>query len=262
MNCGVFGYGGVVFVVDDVVCNVQLFGVIFMWEGYEVLIVMSGEGVLECFQVWLFDFVLFDFMMLGIDGMEVCCCIKVDLCMLYLLVIFFMVVSEVEIVVKVLMEGVVDFISKLFNMVELFVCVCMYVDLKCICDELKCIIIQKNEFMSVVVYDFKNLILFMWFSVYMLCDEGLKVLDLCVEFVDIILDFCDGFLKFIQDWFEWSVVEVKLGELQIESIDLGEVIMQVVWLNFVFVYVKQQWIICIGKFDVLLEVCVDFYVFG
>jgi two-component system sensor histidine kinase/response regulator len=262
MNRGAPGYGGVVLVVDDVARNVQLLGAILTREGYEVLIATSGEGALERLQARLPDLVLLDLMMPGIDGMEVCRRIKVDPRTLHLPVIFLTAASEAEIAAKALTEGAVDFISKPFNTAELLARVRTHVDLKRTRDELKRIITQKNELMSAVAHDLKNPISSMRFSAYMLRDEGLKAPDPRAELVDTILDSCDGLLKFIQDRLERSAAEAKLGELQIESIDLGEVITQVVRLNLASAHAKQQRIICTGKLDALPEVRADFHALG
>jgi len=256
------GHGGVVLVVDDIARNVQLLGATLTREGYEVLFATSGEMALERLQARLPDLVLLDLMMPGIDGLEVCRRIKKDPRTLHLPVIFLTAASESEIAAKALTEGAVDFISKPFNTAELLARVRTHVDLKRTRDELQRIIAEKNELMSVVAHDLKNPISSVRFSAYMLRDDGLKAPDPRAELVDTILESCDGMLKFIQDRLERSAAEAKLGQLQLEAVDLGEIIHQVLRVNLAPAHAKQQRLTCASKLKGLPPVRADFHALG
>lgn len=69
-----------VFVVDDNCINFYIFQVFLKKFGYDVIFVENGEEVVCCFVVDVFDFILFDIMMLIMDGFEVVCCIKGMMC--------------------------------------------------------------------------------------------------------------------------------------------------------------------------------------
>ena len=256
------GHGGVVLVVDDVARNVQLLGATLSREGYEVLFATSGEMALERLQARLPDLVLLDLMMPGIDGLEVCNRIKQDPRTLHLPVIFLTAANEADIAAKALTEGAVDFISKPFNTAELLARVRTHVDLKRTRDELQRIIAQKNELMSAVAHDLKNPISSMRFSAYMLRDEGLKAPDPRAELVDTILETCDGVLKFIQDRLELSAAEAKLGQLQLEPVDLAEIIKQVLRINTPTAHAKSQKLICASRLNGLSPVRADYHALG
>ena len=256
------GYGGVVLIVDDIVRNVQLLGATLTREGYEVMIATSGEMALERLQARLPDLVLLDLMMPGIDGLEVCRRIKKDPRTLNVPVIFLTAANESEIAAKALTEGAVDFINKPFNTAELLARVRTHVDLKHTRDELQRIIAQKNELMSAVAHDLKNPISSVRFSAHMLRDEGLKAPDPRAELVDTILESCDGLLKFIQDRLERSAAEAKLDQLQLEAVDLGEVVRQVLRINVATAHAKHQQLVCPSALDGLPAVLGDFHALG
>jgi two-component system, sensor histidine kinase and response regulator len=256
------GHGGVVLVVDDIARNVQLLGATLTREGYEVLFATGGEMALERLEARLPDLVLLDLMMPGIDGMEVCRRIKQDPRTLHLPVIFLTAANESEIAAKALNEGAVDFITKPFNTPELLARVRTHVDLKRTRDELQRIIAQKNELMSAVAHDLKNPISSVRFSAYMLRDEGLKAPDPRAELVDTILESCDGLLKFIQDRLERSAAEAKLGQLQLEAVDVAELIKQVLRINMATAHAKQQHLTCASKLEGLPRVRADFHALG
>lgn len=65
-----------VFVVDDIFVNVWLFEVKFMVEYYDVIIVENGFEVLDVVVLENLDIIFFDVMMFGLDGFEVCWCLK------------------------------------------------------------------------------------------------------------------------------------------------------------------------------------------
>lgn len=255
-------HGGVVLVVDDIARNVQLLGATLTREGYEVLFAMSGEQALERLEARLPDLVLLDLMMPGMDGMEVCRRIKQDPRTLNLPVIFLTAANESELAAKALTEGAVDFISKPFNTAELLARVRTHVDLKRTRDELQRIIAQKNELMSAVAHDLKNPISSMRFSAYMLRDEGLKAPDPRAELVDTILESCDGLLKFIQDRLERSAAEAKLSQLQLETVEVAEIVEQVLRINLATAHAKQQRLLCAVKLDGLPPVRADFHALG
>lgn len=256
------GHGGVVLVVDDIQRNVQLVGATLTREGYEVLFATSGEQALERLQARQPDLVLLDLMMPGMDGMEVCRRIKRDPRTVTLPVIFLTAANEAELAAKALSEGAVDFINKPFNTAELLARVRTHVDLKRTRDELQRIIAQKNELMSAVAHDLKNPISSVRFSAFMLRDEGLKAPDPRAELVDTILESCDGLLKFIQERLERSAAEAKLSQLQLETIDVTEIIDQVMRVNQASAHAKQQRLTCSGTLDGLPAVRADFHALG
>jgi signal transduction histidine kinase len=256
------GHGGVVLVVDDIPRNVQLLGATLTREGYEVLFATSGEQALERLEARLPDLVLLDLMMPGMDGMEVCRRIKKDPRTLTLPVIFLTAANESELAAKALTEGAVDFINKPFNTAELLARVRTHVDLKRTRDELQRIIVQKNDLMSAVAHDLKNPISSMRFSAYMLRDEGLKAPDPRAELVDTIVESCDGMLKFIQERLERSASEARLSQLQLETVNIAEIIEQVMRVNLATAHAKQQRLICAAKLNELPAVRADFHALG
>ncbi len=67
---------GIILVVDDVPANVKLLDVKLTAEYYTVVTAKNGQEALKIAEEQPIDLILLDVMMPGMDGFEVCRCLK------------------------------------------------------------------------------------------------------------------------------------------------------------------------------------------
>jgi CheY-like chemotaxis protein len=101
-----------VLLVDDNPANLKLLYTTLEEEGYELLVLTSGEAALESVKHRLPDIILLDVMMPGIDGFETCRRLKAAAPTRDIPVIFMTVLSDTVDEVKGLELGAVDYITK------------------------------------------------------------------------------------------------------------------------------------------------------
>ena len=103
--------------VDDTEMNLDILEGIL--KKYDVIPALSGEDALEILQEEQVDLILLDIVMPGMDGFEVCRRIKADKRTHDIPVMFITVKSSEEDIKKCFELGIVDYIPKPFNAVEL-----------------------------------------------------------------------------------------------------------------------------------------------
>lgn len=109
-----------VVVVDDEKLIVDILEFNLKKEGYDVYCVYDGNDVVDLIYEEELDIVLFDIMLFGRDGMEVCC----EVCKKYEMLIIMLIVKDFEIDKVLGFElGVDDYVIKLFSICEFIVCV-------------------------------------------------------------------------------------------------------------------------------------------
>ena len=101
-----------VLVVDDIPANLALLLDALSQAGYRVLVAESGEGALAQVEHEVPDLILLDFMLPGINGLEVCCRLKTQSGLADVPVIFLTAVDEVGEKVRALEAGAVDYVTK------------------------------------------------------------------------------------------------------------------------------------------------------
>jgi two-component system sensor histidine kinase/response regulator len=223
--------GGVVLVVDDVPRNLQVLRSILAPRHFEVVDADSGPAALRLAASHLPDLILLDLMMPGMDGMEVCRRLQADPRTAQIPVVFLTSASETDAAASAFDQGAVDYITKPFNSAELLARVRAHVTLKRTRDELRRIIVQKNELMSAVAHDLKNPISAVRFSALMLRDQGVTPPDPRAELVDNIVESCNGLLGFIQQRLEDGARVAQLEHLKIVSLDVIEIVNTVLMQN-------------------------------
>lgn len=112
-----------IFVVEDELVIVELIVVNLQYVGYYLICVYNVEQVLLLMSDVLFDFVLFDWMLLGKLGVMFVKELCVNECMCQILIIMLMVCSEEQDKIMGLDSGVDDYVMKLFLFKELLVCI-------------------------------------------------------------------------------------------------------------------------------------------
>lgn len=243
MNSNPTEHGGLVLIVDDVPRNLQLLGRVLTEHHFEVVAASSGEKALARAAARRPDLVLLDLMMPVMDGMEVCRRLREQPSTADVPVVFLTAANESELAARALAAGAVDYIVKPFNIPELLARVRTHVALARTRDELRRIIVQKNELMSAVAHDLKNPLASVRFSALLLREQGLAAPDPRAELVEAIVEACDGALAFIDDRLERSARSARLERILIARTELVPVLHTVV----------QQNLACAGAKGIELE---------
>lgn len=231
------GRDGIVLVVDDVEKNLQVVGELLRDQRYDVLFATNGKSALDRVAARKPDLILLDVMMPEMDGIEVCRRLQLDPTSQDIPIIFLTAAKDDESAVRCLNEGAVDYITKPFNSAELLARVSTHVALKQSRDEARRVIGEKNELMSAVAHDLKNPL-----SSIRLAARTLKAelkSDPKGELADIIADSCEELLSLIEERLTKNAREAALLQLNIITIDLGEVLQAVVQQNRPAAYQKQ-----------------------
>src|SRR5690349_11366145 len=101
-----------VLVVDDILANVKLLEARLSAEYFEVLTAYSGREALDMLKKERVDVVLLDVMMPGMDGFEVCRCIKGSAKTAHLPVIIITALDQPTDKIQGLRAGADDFLCK------------------------------------------------------------------------------------------------------------------------------------------------------
>jgi two-component system, sensor histidine kinase and response regulator len=141
--------------VDDVPDNLYLIEAILEDEGYEVILAEDGLSALSYLQRSLFDLVLLDIMMPGMDGYEVTRRIRQDP-RLPFIPILLITAHEQSSVVEGLDGGADDFIRKPFDTEELLARVRSLLRLKHSIDEREAMGRQREDFVSRLTHDLRT----------------------------------------------------------------------------------------------------------
>ncbi|MCT7957381.1 response regulator [Laspinema palackyanum] len=107
-----------ILVVDDTPDNLRLLSSVLTDNGYRVCKALKGDMALTVCKNALPDLILLDVMMPGMDGYEVCKCLKQQETTRQIPVIFLSALNDVEDKVKAFEAGGVDYISKPFQEAE------------------------------------------------------------------------------------------------------------------------------------------------
>ncbi len=125
-----------IFIVDDIVKNLQVLGSMLMDEGYEVGIASNGEEALRSLTGDLPDLILLDVMMPVMDGFETCERLKADEKTRHIPVIFLTAKTDQADIVRGFSAGGVDYVTKPFSREELLARVRTHLELKYAREEL------------------------------------------------------------------------------------------------------------------------------
>ncbi len=112
-------YRPTVFIVDDVVQNIQIAATALRDEGFVVSFATSGAVALERIPIVQPDVILLDVMMPGMNGFEVCQQLKSNPNVSAIPVIFLTALNDADSIVRGFTTGGVDYVTKPFNSSEL-----------------------------------------------------------------------------------------------------------------------------------------------
>jgi two-component system cell cycle response regulator len=126
-----------VLVIDDIVANVKLLEARLSAEYFEVVTAHSGSQALELLKCEHIDVVLLDVMMPGMDGLEVCRCIKSNPDTMHIPVIMVTALDQPSDKVQGLEAGADDFLTKPVDDIALITRVKNLARLKTLNDEMR-----------------------------------------------------------------------------------------------------------------------------
>ncbi|MCG8528479.1 MAG: hybrid sensor histidine kinase/response regulator [Opitutales bacterium] len=108
-----------ILIVDDIAFNRTVLQKILSKSGYELFIATSGEQALEVVELKFPDLILLDYMMPGMNGLEVLKLLKADPRFSRIPVMFLTASDEMEYMTEAFDCGAVDYITKPFKAAEL-----------------------------------------------------------------------------------------------------------------------------------------------
>jgi DNA-binding response OmpR family regulator len=117
-------------IVDDVPLNLEIVANILKGQDWNLYLATSGEQALEKTRQMLFDLVLLDVMMPGLDGLEVCRRLKSSPSTRDIPVIMLTAKTDPESVIQGFDAGAQDYVAKPFNDRELLARVRIHLDLR------------------------------------------------------------------------------------------------------------------------------------
>jgi len=119
-----------ILIVDDTIANIKLVAGLLQSQAYEISYATHGEQALELVTDNLYDLILLDILMPGIDGYEVCLKIRKDPRYTNIPIIFLTANTNEKSIVKAYECGGQDYITKPFSGVELIARVRTFLKLK------------------------------------------------------------------------------------------------------------------------------------
>ncbi|OGR40909.1 MAG: hypothetical protein A2X35_02970 [Elusimicrobia bacterium GWA2_61_42] len=133
-----------ILVVDDTPANLELLSGMLKGRGYRIRAAISGEAALEACHINPPDLILLDINMPGMDGYEVCRRLKTDEELKEIPVLFLSALNETMDKVRAFSAGGQDYITKPFQMEEVYARVETHLTLKAAREFLK----EKNRFLE------------------------------------------------------------------------------------------------------------------
>jgi two-component system, sensor histidine kinase and response regulator len=145
-----------VLVVDDQPANIQIVASVLADLGHEIVPARDGPTALKRLALRPPDLILLDLLMPGMDGCEVCRCVRENPEWNDIPVIFLSAADDKDFIVRALESGGVDYITKPFNHAELVLRVRTQLALKSARDRLRQLAEDKDELLGILAHDLKN----------------------------------------------------------------------------------------------------------
>ncbi len=159
-----------IFVVDDIIENIQVISTILAQERYNLMFAENGKDALKSITAKLPDLILLDVNMPELSGFEVCTLLKSNESTKDIPIIFLTAQSQTDDIVYGLKLGAVDYITKPFHSEELLSRVRTHINLKKAQDLIKNqnqeleisnnklldLNATKDKFFRIIAHDLKN----------------------------------------------------------------------------------------------------------
>ncbi len=221
-----------IFIVDDIMQNLQVIGGILMEESFDIAMATNGIQALNMVKNIMPDLILLDVMMPDMNGYEVCEKLKSDPEVAHIPVIFLTAKSDTEDIIQGFQIGGVDYITKPFKKEELLVRINTHINLKLATDtirnqnlELFKLNEEKNEFLGIAAHDLKNpLSAIMGLSELILREDMGFDIDEMRDFTKDINTSALQMFKLVTDLLDVNAIEQGKINLLMEDFPLANVV--------------------------------------
>lgn len=255
-----------ILIVDDVPANIQLVASLLADQDYELSFATSGQDALAQVQETAFDLILLDFMMPGMDGLEVAQKLKQNPKTRDIPIIFLTAKTDEESVIAGFHAGAADYVTKPFNSSELLARVQTHLQLKNSRDalhkrnqELQEAIEMKNRFLSIASHDLKNpLGVVMGFSSILSQEPVITANTELAEIVETLQKASTRMFELVTELLDTAALEMGKIELHLSRVPLALLVQQAVAQFQSQAQAKQQQIRVSIAEDVPLLVMGDF----
>ncbi len=226
----------VVLIVDDLPQNLEVLGNTLKQKGLHIAIATSGAQAFKVAERKMPDLVLLDIAMPGMDGYEVCEKLKSCPATKDIPVIFLTAKTETEDIIKGFEVGAVDYITKPFKTSELMARVYTQLEIKKSRDlikkqkaELEDANNNKLKFFQIISRDLSGPFTGFLGISKILMEQGYKLNESELkELSSELYISLETQYKFLENLLEWSKIQIGKYEPKIDSIDLHDVILNIV----------------------------------
>ncbi len=227
-----------ILVVDDIEQNVAVISQILRSNDYQVIAAFSGEGALRLLEKRIPDLILLDVMMPDMDGFEVCSRLKQHPTLRDIPIIFLSALSDVDVKVRGLEVGGLDYITKPFQAPEVLARVGNHIkinklerDRKRHVEELIALNAEKDKLMQIVSHDLRSPL----GGIYGLAEilrKGDEASDpvLVKEFATIISSTSDQLLSLVNSLLDLAKIESGSMPLNLTEFNLSQTVRNAVLL--------------------------------
>lgn len=223
-----------ILIVDDVPANIQLVASLLADQDYELSFATSGQDALAQVQETAFDLILLDFMMPGMDGIEVAYNLKQNSKTRDIPIIFLTAKTDEESVIAGFRAGAADYVTKPFNSSELLARVQTHLQLKYSRDalhkrnqELQEAIDMKNRFLSIASHDLKNpLGVVMGFSSILSQEPAITENTELSEIVETLQKASTRMFELVTELLDTAALEMGRIELHLSRVPMALLVQQ------------------------------------
>src|SRR5579883_680026 len=145
-----------ILVIDDKPNNFDVIETFLESEGYQLNYAPGGQKAIEQLDSFQPDVILLDYMMPGLDGIEVCRIIKANSSWRMIPIIMVTALNTKEDLARCLAAGASDFISKPINSTELRARVRSMVQIKQQYDNFQALLRLREDMVNMIVHDLRN----------------------------------------------------------------------------------------------------------
>lgn len=236
-----------ILIVDDVVENLKLLGIMLKEHGYNVRPVPNAVLALKVAQNEKPDLILLDIMMPEMDGFEVCANLKSNPLLKDVPVIFISALNDTDNIVKGLQCGGVDYITKPFQAEEVKARVATHITLYlqqqqliAQSEELKLLNDTKDKFFSILAHDLRAP-----FSAFLGVSKDLSnnLMDLTYREIQEMANNLDSsannVYKLLENLLQWAKMQRGLIDYNPENCNLKILVKQNYDLISEFALLKQ-----------------------